>query len=124
MIHFNEKTLDSVQNIRLATTFNEHLNSIVEEFLYEHNDTPTRETIKAKVLNLLNEAKEQFIKEHKSFIVGEQVVPAYLLEPKVEIFYDDFDLTKLVCQFNKDAQAMVEEMYNDTDQFKNKDWYI
>jgi len=113
MIHFNEKTLDSVQNIRLATTFNEHLNSIVEEFLYEHNDTPTRETIKAKVLNLLNEAKEQFIKEHKSFIVGEQVVPAYLLEPKVEIFYDDFDLTKLVCQFNKDAQAMVDEFYKD-----------
>lgn len=114
MIDFNKKTLVSVQNIRLAKTFNEQLNSILEEFLYEPNNTPTRETIKAKVSNLLNEAKEQFIKERKSFIVGEQVVPAYLLEPKVEICPDGFNSTKVVCCFNDDAQAMVDEIYKDT----------
>ena len=123
MIKLNS-TISQIQNQRLCKHINERLDSIFEEFVHEPNNTATRETIKAKVLNLLNEAKEQFIKEHKSFIVGEQVVPADLLEPKVEIYPDRFNGTKLDCQFNKDAQAMVEEMYNDTDQFKDKDWYI
>ena len=91
------------------------INNILEEYIHEPNDTETRETLKAKVLNLLNEAKEQFIKEHKSIIVGEQVVPAYLLEPNVEIYPDKFDATKLDCQFNEDAQAMVEEIYKHTE---------
>jgi hypothetical protein len=43
------------------------------------------------------------------------VVPAYLLEPKVEIYPDEFDGTKLYCQFNNDAQAMVDEIYKDTE---------
>ena len=113
MIKLNN-TISQIQNQRLCKHINERLDSIFEEFIHEPNDTATRETIKAKVLNLLNEAKEQFIKEHKSFIVGEQVVPAYLLEPKVEIYPDDFNGTKLDCQFNKDAQAMVDEIYKDT----------
>ena len=113
MIKLNS-TISQIQNQRLCKHINERLDSIFEEFVHEPNDTATRETIKAKVLNLLNEAKEQFIKEHKSFIVGEQVVPAYLLEPKVEIYPDMFNGTKLDCQFNKDAQAMVDEIYKDT----------
>lgn len=123
MIELNS-TISQIQNQRLAKCIKDSINNILEEYIHEPNNTATREIIKAKVLNLLNEAKEQFIKEHKLFIVGEQMVPADLLEPKVEIYPDRFNGTKLDCQFNKDAQAMVEEMYNDTDQFKDKDWYI
>ena len=114
MIKLNN-TISQIQNQRLCKHINKRLDSIFEEHIHEPNDTATRETIKAKVLNLLDEAKEQFIKEHKSFIVGEQVVPAYLLEPKVEIYPDDFNGTKVICDFNKDAQAMVEEIYKDTE---------
>ena len=110
MIKLNE-TLNQV----LAKTLSEKLEAILEEHIHEPNNTPTRETIKAKVSNLLNEAKEQFIKENKSFIIGEQVVPAYLLEPKVEIYPDEFDGTKVVCCFNNDAQAMVDEIFKDTE---------
>ena len=110
MIKLNERL-----NQILAKTISEKLETILEEPIHEPNNTVTRETIKAKVSNLLNEAKEQFIKENKSFIVGEQVVPAYLLEPKVEIYPDEFDATKLYCQFNNDAQAMVDEIFKDTD---------
>ena len=114
MIKLNN-TISQIQNQQLAKYINNNINNILEEYIHEPNDTTTRETIKAKVLNLLDEAKEQFIKEHKSFIVGEQVVPAYLLEPKVEIYPDDFNGTKVICDFNKDAQAMVEEIYKDTE---------
>ena len=114
MIKLNS-TISQIQNQQLAKYIKNSINNILEEYIHEPNNTSTRETIKAKVLNLLNEAKEQFIKEHKSFIVGEQVVPAYLLEPNVEIYPDKFDATKLDCQFNEDAQAMVEEIYKHTE---------
>ena len=107
--------LSQIQNQQLAKCIKNRINTILEDFIHEPNNTATREEIKAKVLNLLYEAKEQFIKEDKSFIVGERVVPACLLEPKVEIYPDDFNGTKVVCQFNKDAQAMVDEIYKDTD---------
>ena len=109
-----DSTLIQLQNQRLCKHINKRLDSIFEEFIHEPNDTATRETIKAKVSNLLNEAKEQFIKEHKFFVIGEQVVPAHLLEPKVEIYPDRFNGTKLDCQFNKDAQAIADEIYKDT----------
>lgn len=110
MIKLNE-TLNQIQ----TKTISEKLEAILEEYIHEQNNRTTREAIKAKVINLLDEAKEQFIKEHKSFIVGEQVVPAYLLEPSVEIYADMFDGTMLYCQFNTDAQAMVDEIYKDTE---------
>ena len=114
MIELNN-TISQIQNQRLAKCIKDSINNILEEYIHEPNNTTTRETIKAKVSNLLDEAKEQFIKEHKSFIVGEQVVPAYLLEPKVEIYPDEFNGTKVVCCFNNDAQAMVDEIFKDTD---------
>ena len=114
MIKLNS-TISQIQNQRLCKHINKRLDSIFEEYIHEPNNTSTRETIKAKVLNLLNEAKEQFIKEHKSFIVGEQVVPAYLLEPEVEVYPNKFDPTKVVCSLNDDAKAMVHEIYKDTD---------
>ena len=108
MIKLNE-TLNQV----LAKTLSEKLEAILEEHIHEPNNTPTREVIKSKVSNLLDEAKEQFIKDNKSFIIGEQVVPAYLLEPKVEIYPDGFDGTKVICYFNDDAKAMVDEIFKD-----------
>lgn len=110
----SNSTTSQIQNQRLTKCIQNSINSVLEECIHEPNNTATRETIKTKVLNLLYEAKELFIKEHKSIIVGEQVVPAYLLEPNVEIYPDEFDATKLDCQFNEDAQAMVEEIYKDT----------
>lgn len=107
--------LSQIQNQQLAKTLSKKLEVILEEHLHEPNNTPTREVIKAKVSNLLDEAKEQFIKDNKSFVIGEQVVPAYLLEPKVEIYPDEFDGTKVVCCFNSDAQAMVDEIFKDTE---------
>lgn len=110
MIKLNERL-----NQILAKTISEKIKTILEEHIYEPNNTTIRETIKAKVSNLLNEAKERFIKEHKSFVIGEQVVPAHLLEPKVEVYPDRFNGTKVVCCFNKDAQAMVDEIFKDTE---------
>ena len=114
MIKLNS-VISQIQNQCLAKSIKERINVIFDEFIHEPNNTPTREVIKAKVSNLLDEAKEQFIKDNKSFIIGEQVVPAYLLEPKVEIYPDEFDGTKIDCQFNKDAQAMVDEIFKDTE---------
>ena len=108
MIKLNERL-----NQILAQTISEKIKTILEEYIFEPNNTVNRETIKAKVSNLLDEAKEQFIKEHKSFVIGEQVVPAHLLEPKVEVYPDRFNDTNVVCSFNKDAQAMVDEIFKD-----------
>lgn len=110
MIKLNERL-----NQVLTKTISEKLEAILEEHIHEQNNTSTREVIKTKVSNLLDEAKEQFIKERKSFVIGEQVVPAYLLEPEVEVYPDRFDGTKVICQFNKDAKAMVDEIFKDTD---------
>lgn len=107
--------LSQIQNQQLTKTLSKKLEAILEEHIYDPNNTPTREVIKTKVSNLLDEAKEQFIKDRKSFVIGEQMVPAHLLEPKVEICPDEFDGTKVVCCFNNDAQAMVDEIFKDSE---------
>ena len=48
--------LSQIQNQQLAKCINNNINSILEKFIHEPNNTATREEIKAKVLNLLYEA--------------------------------------------------------------------
>ena len=57
----------------IIETFKQKLNEIVDHFTFEANTLATREAIKYQVENLLEEARQQYIREGK--IVADLEVP-------------------------------------------------
>lgn len=103
----NLRNVQSVANYRLYLSIKDKIETTLDHFMFESNNTEIREVIKQKVLEILMEGKKQLMDEGKSIIVGEQIVNPNLLEPDVEVCDDKDDKTKLHVLYNKDAEVIM-----------------
>lgn len=90
-------------------TLSQQIEDALAEHIFEHNTTDTREIIRQKILNILYDAQDQLTNEGKLFYINGRLIPAYKLKPDVEMYNNMWDLDTLRCNFNKDAQAIVDE---------------
>ena len=107
MLKVNFDNLQSVANDRLYLSIKDKIETTLDHFMFEANNTETREVVKQKVFKILMEGKKQLIDKGKCIIVGEQIVNPNLLEPDVEVYDDDFDPHKLQVVYNNDAEAII-----------------
>lgn len=91
-------------------TLSEQIEDAINEHIFEPNTVELREIIRQKILSILNEAQNQLAAEGKLFYINGRLVPAHKLKPDVEMYNNMWDLDTLRCNFNKDAQAIVDEL--------------
>ena len=107
MLKVNFDNLQSVANDRLYLSIQDKIDTTLDHFMFEANNTETKELVKQKVFEILMEGRKQLIDEGKSVIVGDQIVNPNLLEPDAGVYDDEFDPHKLHVVYNTDAEVII-----------------
>lgn len=96
---------------RLLKSFQQRFNEIFDSCIFEYNTKAVRDEIKFKVINLLEEARQQYVAEGRVLSFDNCKKRASELgEIEIEIEADPHDLTKLCIMPNLSARYIMDEM--------------
>ena len=114
MLKVNFDKLSSVANRAIYLSLKDRMECTLEEYIHEPNTRASKECIKANIESLLEEAKQNAIKEGKYYIVngGHKVYPADL-NPLVFVDDNPEDSTTLVISYNYDGKVLADDIFNE-----------
>lgn len=96
---------------RLLKSFQQRLNEIFDSYVFEYNTKAVRDEIKFKVINLLEQARQQYVAEGRVLSFDNCTKRASELgQLEIEIEADPHDLTKLCITPNLAAHYIMSEM--------------
>lgn len=96
---------------RFLKSFQQRLNEIFDSYIFEYNTKAVRNDIKLKVINLLEQARQQYVAEGRVLSLNSYKKPARDLGPiEIEIEEDPYDFTKLRITPNLSARYIMDEM--------------